>query len=52
MVNGGSLDNKLWGRLSALSEKLWNHQYYSEDLGRLKKMRQIIPRQFIQKFVI
>ena len=44
LVNSGSLDNKLWGRLSALSEKLWNHGYYNEDSRRLKEMRSIIPR--------
>ena len=31
MVNGGTLDNRLWIRGSALAEKLWNHKYYDED---------------------
>ena len=44
MVNGGTVDNRLWIRGSALSEKLWNHDYYNEDAKRLHDMKNIIPR--------
>lgn len=44
MVNGGTVDNRLWIRGSALSEKLWNHEYYDVDSLRVNKMFDIIPR--------